>query len=425
MSEKIKLLNRIKEISDIQISDNYDIEKYFITNFNEIINISENDKEKKHFTDIISCLYSYGFNVPSNVQQLCTIPMILKKDCIIQASSGCGKTAGFLTPLVCRIDTDLLETQGLILCHSRELALQIFDISKELFKNINLSIAMHIGGIKKEYNRNNVKSANYKEQLIICTPGRLFDLLGNEGKKKQFINFDYLKTLVLDEADELLSHSFIDTLKKILSMYIDKYVQICVFSATIPANVLTLTNNFINEDGIRVTMPEKKVNLDGIIQYKVQCDKDELKMLILTELLLRLKNNVIIVFVNNKNDIDNIVNELKKNDINALGIHSNKDQEDRFLIKKEFEKNGGVLITTDLFARGIDITTISFVFNYDIPIIGETYIHRIGRTGRFGRKGYAINLITTNSENKLMEYVNKYNIIISELPANFDKNLVF
>ena len=148
-------------------------------------------------------------------------------------------------------------------------------------------------------------------------------------------------------------------------------------------------------------------------------------MIILIELLQRLKNYVIIVFVNNKLVIDNIVDELKNNNINALGIHSNKEQDERFKIKNEFEKNGGVLITTDLFARGIDITTISFVFNYDIPLIGETYIHRIGRTGRYGRKGYAINLMTTSTENKLVEYINKYNINIVELPHDFDKNLKF
>lgn len=423
--EKHTNFKKIKDLTDIQISENYIIDEYFITNFSDIINTTKDEKLISHYSKIITCLYSYGFNIPSNVQQLCTIPMILGKDCIIQASSGCGKTAGFLTPLICRIEPNLYETQGLVLCHSRELAQQIFEISKELFKILNISIAIHIGGIKKEYNRNSVKTSNYKEQLIICTPGRLLDLLGNDGKKKQLINLDNLKTLVLDEADELLSHSFVENIKTIFSNYIHKDVQICVFSATIPTHILTLTDNFIRNDGIRITMPEKKVNLDGIIQYKVQCEKDEIKMIILIELLNRLKNNVVIVFVNNKSIIDNIVDELKKSGINALGIHSNKDQEERFIIKKEFEKSGGVLITTDLFARGIDITTISFVFNYDIPLIGETYIHRIGRTGRYGRKGYAINLITNNTENKLIEYVNKYNITISELPSDFDKHLSF
>lgn len=425
MSEKHINFKKIKDLTDIQISDNYDIDEYFIINFSDIIETIKDNDIIEYYTKIIKCLYSYGYNIPSNVQQLCTIPMILGKDCIIQASSGCGKTAGFLTPLICRINTNLHETQGLVLCHSRELALQIFEISKELFKNLNISIAMHIGGIKKEYNRNSFITNNYKEQLIICTPGRLLDLLGNDGKKKQLINLDNLKMLVLDEADELLSHSFVDNIKCIFSNYISKDVQICVFSATIPTNILTLTSNFIRNDGIRITMPEKKVNLDGIIQYKVQCEKDDIKMIILVELLSRLTNNVVIVFVNNKNMIDNIVDELKKNNINAMGIHSNKEQEERFIIKKEFEKSGGVLITTDLFARGIDITTISFVFNFDIPLIGETYIHRIGRTGRFGRKGYAINLITNNTENKLIEYINKYNISITELPSDFDKHLKF
>jgi ATP-dependent RNA helicase len=425
MNEKYINFNKIKDLTDIKISDNYNIEEYFITNFSDILKSELDDLTLEHYTKIITCLYSYGFVIPSNVQQLCTIPMIKQKDCIIQASSGCGKTAGFLTPLMCRIDTNLKETQGLILCHSRELVQQIYNISKDLFKDLNISIAMHIGGIKKEYNRNNILSNNYKEQVIICSPGRLNDLLGNDGKKKQFINLNYLKMLVLDEADELLSHSFVDSIKSLFTNHIAKDVQICVFSATIPTHILTLTNNFIREDGIRITIPEQKVNLDGIFQYKVQCDKEDIKMVILIELLQRLKNYVIIVFVNNKLVIDNIVDELKKNNINALGIHSNKEQEDRFKIKNDFEKNGGVLITTDLFARGIDITTISFVFNYDIPLIGETYIHRIGRTGRYGRKGYAINLITNNTENKLIEYIHKYNINIIELPHDFDKNLKF
>jgi translation initiation factor 4A len=351
--------------------------------------------------------------------------MIKSKDCIIQASSGCGKTAGFLTPLMCRVNSNLNETQGLIICHSRELVQQIFNIAKEIFKGLNISIAMHIGGIKKEYNRNNILTNSYKEQVIICTPGRLNDLLGNDGKKKQLLNLNNLKMLILDEADELLSHSFVDSIKNLFTNHISKEVQICVFSATIPSHILTLTNNFIREDGIRITIPEQKVNLEGIFQYKVQCEKDEVKMIILIELLQRLKNYVIIVFVNNKLAIDSIVEELKNNNINALGIHSNKEQDERFKIKNEFEKNGGVLITTDLFARGIDITTISFVFNYDIPLIGETYIHRIGRTGRYGRKGYAINLMTTCTENKLIEYINKYNINIVELPHDFDKNLKF
>lgn len=431
--------NDLQQRTGVIVSDNYKIEDHFITNFNDIIQIYADNEDIKpehieHVSKVVNGLYTYGYENPSNVQSLCSLPMLQGVDCLVQAQSGSGKTAGFLTPMMCKINVKLHKPQGIVISHTRELGDQIFKIACELFDATGISIAFHTGGLKQSYTKNCHGKGNFTEQVIVCTPGRILDLLGYDLStstmtKRKNLDLSDLNLLVLDEADALLSGKNLDALKAFLRNFIVDTVQICFFSATMPSHVLNIVNQLsdkgddIPEDkkSIKIIIPEKEVSLAGIIQFKHDCEYEEKKQHVLIEILNRLTHHTVIVFVNNKPTLEQLVDVLVANKIKALGIHGNMEQTNRNSTMAQFKNTKGVLVSTDLLARGIDITSISYVINYDIPPHSETYIHRIGRTGRFGKKGCAINLITTDTKSKLNEYVLKHALKIDELPAKFDK----
>ena len=427
----------------VQVDDKYDIDRYVMISFDDIIKIVEScdeatETQKTYIHNIVKSLYNYGFETPSYVQSLVVLPIINNKDCLIQAQSGSGKTASFLLGGLVIVDPTIKCPQILIITHNRELATQIFNVGHQIFGNCGISFALHIGGIKSsDYpkypnNHNN----NFNEQVIIGTPGRILDLLN-----KKFIDKSELRLLILDEVDELLGEGHIDNIKNIISTHISKDIQICVFSATITTSVIGVTNNFLT-DPIKVLIQKEHVSLDGIAQYCIDFTplEDEIekttkrdrdfnrtveheleieKILALRDIIKELKSEVIIVFVNSKITLTNIMTELNKTDngVKALHIHGDMAQTERLKIFDDFRKNTSVyrvLLSTNLLARGIDIHQISLVINFDIPEDSADYIHRIGRTGRYGKSGKTINFITKKNNDKMKEIAQKFNIKLKD-----------
>jgi len=246
----------------------------------------------------------------------------------------------------------------------------------------------------------------------VGTPGRVLDLLD----RHSFCVSD-LKVFILDEADEMLSVGFKDQIYQIFKL-LPCQVQVCLFSATMPPEVLDLTSKFMR-DPIQILVKKDQLTLEGINQYYVAVERDEWKLDVLCDLYETLTISQCIVYCNTRRTVEYLERAMDKRDFTVSVIHADLDQTQRSLVMRQFQSGSSrVLISTDLLARGIDVQQVSLVINYDLPSSTENYLHRIGRSGRFGRKGVAINFVTSRDIRQMQRIECFYETQIQELPAD-------
>lgn len=335
---------------------------------------------------ILEALKTEGYTTPTPIQ-VQTIPLALQgKDIIGCAQTGTGKTAAFAVPIIQLMSQDKSSLNGrrpirsLILTPTRELAIQIAESFESYGANTNLKYEVIFGGVSQN---SQVKSLRAGVDILIATPGRLLDLIS-----QKFVHLNQLQFFVLDEADRMLDMGFLNDVKKIITKIPQKR-QSLFFSATMPNDIVKLANTIlVNPSKVEVTPVSSTANTINQAVYFV--DKENKKHL-LKEVLTDKKIDRALVFTRTKHGADKVVKDLVSAGIKSLAIHGNKSQNARQRALNSFKANETrVLVATDIAARGIDIDDLTHVINYELPNIAESYVHRIGRTGRAGADGIAI-----------------------------------
>lgn len=373
------------------------------------IEVYETFDSMKLDDNILRGIYGYGFEFPSEVQKKGIMAVIKGQDTIVQAQSGTGKTATFSISLLSKI-TQEKTIQGIIISPTRELATQSCKVIKAIGMHTDITISLCIGGESVMSNIDNIQQKN--PQIIVATPGRMLDLIEKRG-----LDTSNIRTLIVDEADEMLSQGFKDQMYLILQKMPEE-LNISLFSATIPKDMFEVSDRFMRNP-LKILVKNENLTLEGIKQYFIKLQRPEFKLDVLIDLYQYISVSQTIIYCNDKRRVDFISRKLTTSGFTVSSIHGNMDSRDRIDIMNSF-RNGEtrILISTDLLARGIDIQQISLVINYDIPLSKENYIHRIGRSGRFGRKGVAINLISKFEIAKLKEIEEFYSTQIEPLPAD-------
>ncbi len=342
-------------------------------------------KQLSLIAPLLKAITETGYTHPTAIQQK-AIPVVLQgNDLIGCAQTGTGKTAAFALPLLQRLEETktsgkLVPIRALILTPTRELAIQIGDNINLYRKYLKLNYCTIFGGVSQE---KQVKEIKKGVDILVATPGRLLDLMN-----QKIVSLDKIEILILDEADNMLDMGFIHDIKKILAKVPSKR-QTLFFSATMPPNIRKFAHGILHKpievDVTPVSSTAEKVNQSVFFVEK----KDKIKLL--TSILKKLKHERTIVFSRTKHGADKIVKLLAKNGLRAAAIHGNKSQNARQKALGEFKDSHlKMLIATDIAARGIDIEQLPLVINYDLPNVPETYVHRIGRTGRAGQEGKAV-----------------------------------
>jgi len=380
----------------------------FETNWQEVVESFDLMKLKE---DLLRGIYAYGFEKPSAIQQRGILPVIQKRDTIAQAQSGTGKTATFSIAALQRLDHNEPQCQVLVLAPTRELAQQIHKVMKSLGTYLDVTTRACVGGTAV---REDIQQLANGVQIVVGTPGRVNDMI-NRGA----LRLKALKLFCLDEADEMLSRGFKEQIYDCFQ-YLPSEVQVALFSATMPNEILQLTERFMRKP-VRILVKKEELTLDGIKQYYVAVEKEDYKLATLYDLYESLTITQAIIYCNTRRKVMWLTDKMKQHDFTVSAMHGDMYQKERELIMKEFRSGSTrVLITTDLLARGIDVYTVSLVINYDLPMNRENYIHRIGRSGRYGRKGVAINFVCDEDEPKLRDIETFYNTKIDELPMEVD-----
>tara|TARA_B100001564_G_scaffold337574_1_gene328644 strand:+ start:502 stop:1662 length:1161 start_codon:yes stop_codon:yes gene_type:complete len=367
--------------------------------------------------NLLRGIYSYGFEKPSTIQQKAIIQIIKGTDLIAQAQSGTGKTGAFCIGALEKIDSKKKNIQLIILSPTKELARQTFRVFELLGEFLDISTVLMVGGVNIDQTKKQLKKGVH---AIIGTPGRVLHMLNDK-----YFKTNDLKLLIIDEADELLSIGFEEQLKNIIDI-INRKIQIGLFSATLSEHCLEVTKYFM-KDPISIFVKSDELTLEGIKQYYINVEKEDWKLDVLCDLYETITVSQTVIFCSSKRKVIWLQNEMETREFTTSVIHGDMINEDRIKVMNEFRSGSSrILIATDLLARGIDVQQVSLVINYDIPtgIEGrDNYIHRIGRSGRFGRKGVAINFIKYDDVNMMREIEKFYSTTIEELPANINNLL--
>lgn len=359
--------------------------------------------------EIVRGIFGLGFEAPSAIQQRAILPIVSGRDVLAQAQSGTGKTATFSISALQRIDENEKKTQALIMAPTRELALQIQRVVVSLALHMDVTVHACIGGKSVSEDIEALKSG---AQIVVGTPGRVFDMI-----ERGYFKTKDVKMFIMDEADEMLSQGFKEQIYKVFQ-YLPETTQAVLLSATMPKDVLDVTTKFMR-DPVRILVKKDELTLEGIKQFYVNVELDEYKLMCLIDLYDSISVTQAVIFCNTRRRVEMLTEELTKQDFTVSSIHSDMSQQDRDKIMAEFRTGSSrILICTDLLARGIDVQQVSLVINYDLPDNNENYIHRIGRSGRFGRKGVAINLLADKDITRMREIEMFYNTQIQELPAD-------
>jgi translation initiation factor 4A len=363
--------------------------------------------------NILRGIYAHGFENPSPIQKKAIKPIILRKDVIAQAQSGTGKTATFSIGALSILDLKDKNTQVLILSPTRELSIQT--------ANVITSIGSCMDGLKVQtfYGGSAIEEGNdfLKKNVphVICgCPGRVYDML-----RRNKITHRSIKLIILDEADEMLSSGFKEQVYNIFQ-YLNADIQVALFSATLPTQILPIIQK-IMRNPVKICVKAEQLTLEGISQYYVALDDDRQKYSTLKDIFSYLTLSQCIIYCNSVRRVVDLFEAMNEDKFPVCCIHSNMEKNTREAAFNEF-RNGKsrVLISSNVTARGIDIQQVSTVINFDIPKDVYTYLHRIGRSGRWGRKGTGINFVTRRDIGKLKEIESYYSCEIKEMPANLE-----
>jgi len=364
--------------------------------------------------ELLMGIFEKGFEKPSPVQEE-AIPIILQnRNVLARAKNGTGKTAAYIIPCLEKVDTSKDSIQVLVLIPTRELALQTSAIVKEIGKHMQpkLHCMVTTGGTSL---KDDIMRLYNTVHMIVATPGRILDLA-----QKKIANLSSCRTIIMDEADKLLSPEFQPVLEQIIGCCDDSH-QICLFSATFPVTVKSFCQKFVPKPYSINLMDE--LTLRGITQFYAYVEERQ-KVHCLNTLFSKLEINQSIIFCNSVNRVELLAKKITELGYSCYYIHAKMQQANRNRVFHEF-RNGATrhLVTSDLFTRGIDIQSVNVVINFDFPKNSETYLHRIGRSGRFGHLGLSVNLITSNDKDSLRRVEKELGTEIRPIPANIDRGL--
>lgn len=374
------------------------------------------DIDTKLDGNILRGILAYGFDTPSPIQQIAILPIILGHDVIGQAQSGTGKTATFSIGVLGRIDTNKNSTQAIIVSPTRELASQTSRVISTLgcMMNPPLRVLTAFGGVANGKKNESISFLKVTPQPhVVCgCPGRIYEML-----RKGTLRPDKVIIVVLDEADELLSRGFKDQMYSIFQHF-ETNVQVALFSATLPEHIDCITSK-IMRDPVTIRVEAHKLTLEGITQYFVAVEDDQQKYATLKEFYSHISLSQCIIYCNSVKRVTDLYEAMREDGFPVCYIHREMEMSERLQKFDEFRCGGSrVLISTNLTARGIDIQQVSTVINFDLPKDVTFYLHRIGRSGRWGRKGVALNFITRRDVPKIKEIEDYYGISIDECPGD-------
>lgn len=355
-------------------------------------------KELHIIDPIIRALNKKGYTTPTPIQRKAITPALNQRDILGLAQTGTGKTAAFSIPIIQQLQLETTagkkrEIKALILTPTRELAIQINECLKEYTHYTDIRHGVIFGGVKQKAQVDELKRGI---DILVATPGRLLDLM-----QQGFIKLHSIRHFVLDEADRMLDMGFIHDIKRLLPK-LPKNKQTLFFSATMPSSIATLSKSIL-QDPVKIEVTPTSSTVEAIEQHLYFVEKQEKRKLLLNVLKENRKKSVLI-FSRTKHGADRIARMLCRSGIASAAIHGNKSQNARQQALSDFKSHKiQTLIATDIAARGIDIEDLDLVINYDMPDIAETYVHRIGRTGRAGNTGTALTFCSEEEKIKLKE----------------------
>jgi translation initiation factor 4A len=372
----------------------------------------ENWDELNIKTDLLRGIFAYGFEKPSEIQKKSIPIMIQGKDVIAQAQSGMGKTGAFSISTLELIDCSKPKLQALLLAPTHELVKQTMNVIKSLGSMFpQLIVKSLIGGTSIQDDAEDIR--NNCPHIVVGCAGRVYDMF-----RRKYIVAKDIKVLILDEADEMLSRGFKDQIYNIFQ-YMNENIQVALFSATLPPDIMALTKKFMR-DPVEITMEVEKLNLECITQYYIAMRDDSDKYDTLKDLFSIISVSQCIIYCNSVKRVSELHKAMTEEGFSVCCIHSSMDKVERDREFHQFRSGGyRVLISSNVTARGIDIQQVSTVINFDITKDPHTYLHRIGRSGRWGRKGMAINFVTKFDVPIMKKIEGYYGITMEELPASF------
>lgn len=362
--------------------------------------------------DILKGIFEMSWEAPSPIQEEAIPKTLMGKDILARAKNGTGKTGAFCIPVLNQIDDTSEHIQALILVPTRELALQTSRVCMNLAKHTSIKVGLLTGGNQVQ---DDVKRACHGAQVLVATPGRALDILGNDR-----VRCDHIKMVVLDEADKMLSAGFLQVTEDLMKI-LPKTKQILLYSATFPGEVKSFVEKHCKDHHVINKMSE--LTLKGVTQYYAYV-KENQKVHCLNTLFSRLRINQAIIFCNSQQRVELLAKKITDLGYSCFYIHSKMQQQHRNRVYHDFSQgNCRNLVCTDLITRGIDVQGVNVVINFDFPMHTETYLHRIGRSGRFGHLGVAVNLITENDRANLIKVERELNTTIEPIPKDIDPKL--
>eukprot|EP01062_Namystynia_karyoxenos_P081848 TRINITY_DN908_c0_g1_i3.p1 TRINITY_DN908_c0_g1~~TRINITY_DN908_c0_g1_i3.p1 ORF type:complete len:468 (+),score=147.42 TRINITY_DN908_c0_g1_i3:184-1404(+) len=362
--------------------------------------------------ELLMGIFEKGFERPSPVQEE-TIPVALTgTDILARAKNGTGKTAAFLIPCLEKVDTKVNQIQALVLVPTRELAMQTAQVAKEIAKHMNLEVMVTTGGTSL---RDDIMRLYNPVHLLVATPGRVIDLASKGVAKLQKCD-----VMVMDEADKLLSPEFAPLVDQVLS-FLPKKRQLLLFSATFPLSVKEFRDKHMRTPH-EVNLMEE-LTLRGVSQFYAFCEERQ-KILCLNTLFNRLQINQSIIFCSSVNRVELLAKRITEIGYSCFYMHAKMLQAHRNRVFHDFRQGAcRNLVCSDLCTRGIDIQSVNVVINFDFPRNSETYLHRIGRSGRYGHLGLAVSFVTAGDRYNLYKIEQELGTEIKPIPAEIDKSL--
>jgi translation initiation factor 4A len=366
--------------------------------------------------DLLRGIYAFGFEKPSGIQSKAILPMSTGRDILAQAQSGTGKTGTFVIGSLSRVDPAIKAPQVLIMVHTHELAQQIAKVATAIGSHMKLQVLCAVGGSQV---RDNIRALEQGVQFIVGTPGRIYDLVNRDVLDRRNI-----RVLILDEADQMLEDLFYKQVMCILEKGFPETSQVALFSATMAPEVVAVANKILR-DPIRILINSEEVPLDGIRQFFIELGREDHKFECICDLYKHLNITQALIFCNKRQKAEMLTEKMSAQGYPVSCIHGEMEKTERTRRLEMFRSGSTrVLISTDLLARGIDVQQVSLVINYELPTTRENYIHRIGRCGRFGRKGTAINLILPEEEGMMKDLCTTYGVKMENLPEDLSKIMV-